>query len=284
MRQNKPLHLQVADTLRQRIGAGQYDESGLPPELTLMEEFGVGRYTIRSALQRLVVDGLIERKAGRGTSVAKRGTGGSWVIGALNDLIEFTVEQVTPVDSRLVSAKDFLHVADLFGTSPKGRLFRLKRILSIDGEPCAISQVFTSAAIASRLPKEEISSMLLITLIEKYCGVRAARVRQVASAAAADEVIASQLGMAVGDPVLVLQRTYTSSDGNPIMLVDLQCRPDRYHHTVDFIHEREETSAADEKVGNDRKTSESNPSPSQPAAKEPPNGKRARTSSRNKAG
>jgi GntR family transcriptional regulator len=245
MRREKPLHLQVADTLRQRIGAGQYDKTGLPPELTLMEEFNVGRHTIRSALQRLVIDGLIERRAGRGTSVSKRGTGGSWVIGTLDNLIEFTADQIQQVEAKLVPAKDFPHVADLFGTSAKGRLFRLLRILSMDGEPCAISSVFTSAANASRVPPDEINHELFINLIEKYCAVRAARVRQVASAMAADSGLADQLEIQVGDPVLILRRTYTSSDGEPIMHVELHCRPDRYHHTVDFIHERKEGGEGD---------------------------------------
>lgn len=241
MRETKPIHYQITDILRQRISAGQYESTGLPPELMLVEEFGVSRHTIRSALQRLVVDGLIERRAGLGTTVTKRAAGGSWLIGSLDELLEYSVERIESVEAKLVPARDFPHVAALFGTPLSGKVYRLVRRLRTEGGlVCSIARIYTSAAIASRLPRAQIEKTLFIDLIQKYCGVRAERVRQVSSATLADKELAPQLEMKVGDPVLLLYRTYTSTDGAPIMLVELSCRPDRYQHTVTFLHERNE--------------------------------------------
>src|SRR5205085_1065842 len=82
-------------------------DTGLPPELVLVEEFGVSRHTVRAALQRLVADGLIERRAGLGTTVTKRAAGGSWLIGSLDELLEYQVDQIELLDARLVPGKDF---------------------------------------------------------------------------------------------------------------------------------------------------------------------------------
>lgn len=57
--------------LRQKIFAGEFSPSGkLPPERKLAELFGFSRITIRTALQELREDGLIEQRQGQGTFVA----------------------------------------------------------------------------------------------------------------------------------------------------------------------------------------------------------------------
>ena len=241
----KPMHNQIADILRQRIAAGKYEKSGLPPELVLVEEFGVSRHTIRSAMQRLVTDGLIERRAGRGTTVTKRGSGGAWLIGSLDDLLEFTVDRIHSIDASLVPARDVPHVAALFGTSPRSRVFRVQRALyTVGGEICSVASLYTSAGIAARLPADQLATTLLINLIEQHCAVRTEQVRQVSSAGLADAAVARQLDMKAGAPVLLLYRTYTSTDGKAIMYVELTCRPDRYQQTVTFIHEKTERSGS----------------------------------------
>jgi len=247
MRESKPIHHQITEILRERIAAGQYDVgTGLPPELVLVEEFGVSRHTVRSALQRLVADGLIERRAGLGTTVTKRATGGSWLIGSLDELLEYNLDQIQLRDARLVPGKDFPQAADLFAESPNGKVFRLvRRLTNQQGEVCGIAQIFTSAQIAARIPRARLDKVLFIDLIQKHCSVRADRVRQVSGAALADEDMAKELEMKAGDPVLRLTRTYTSTDGDPIMLVDLSYRPDRYQHTITYLHQPSDRAAAE---------------------------------------
>lgn len=244
MRETKPIHYQISDILRQRISAGQYGDTGLPPELMLVEEFGVSRHTVRSALQRLVVDGLIERRAGFGTTVTNRAAGGSWLIGSLDELLEYSVERLESVEARLVPARDVPHAAALFNTPLTGKVFRLVRILNTaSGLRSSVANIFTSAVLAAHLPRTQLDKVLFINLLQKHSGVRAERVRQVSSATLADKELALQLDTKVGAPILLLHRTYTSTDGEPIMLVELSCRPDRYQHTITFLHERNELPA-----------------------------------------
>jgi GntR family transcriptional regulator len=66
-----PLYVQIADRIRdlierERLGPG----TALPSEAELRERLGVSRATIRQALQRLELDGRVERHQGRGTFVA----------------------------------------------------------------------------------------------------------------------------------------------------------------------------------------------------------------------
>lgn len=56
--------------LRSRIGSGEWPVgSRIPPEPSLVEMLGVGRNTVREAVQSLVHAGLLERRQGSGTYV-----------------------------------------------------------------------------------------------------------------------------------------------------------------------------------------------------------------------
>lgn len=65
------LHVQLHDQLRRLILSGQWKGgSRIPSEKQLTSYLGVSRSTVRLALQRAELEGLIERSAGRGTFVA----------------------------------------------------------------------------------------------------------------------------------------------------------------------------------------------------------------------
>jgi len=64
---------QIADQIRQGIGAGLGDETGrLPTEVALAERFGVNRHTVRTAIQALVQEGVLRSEQGRGTFVVRQ--------------------------------------------------------------------------------------------------------------------------------------------------------------------------------------------------------------------
>jgi GntR family transcriptional regulator len=233
-----PAHQQIARTLRQRISSGYYDNGELPPELSLVQEFEVSRHTVRSALQHLVNDGLIDRRAGRGTTITKRATGGSWLIGSLEELLrEIPTEEMRTLEAKPVPAKDVPQAAAMFGVSPSGKVFHIKRLLLSKRRPFALVDMYTSTAYASRVPRDLLDKRLLVMLIEEYCAVRAARVRQMVSAASTTKRQAKYLGCQVGDPILLLTRTYRTSHGDAILHMSGAFDPSLYQHIVEFVHE-----------------------------------------------
>lgn len=242
MARQQPMHLKIADELRLRVAKGAYDEDGLPPEFELMEEFSVSRHTIRSALQRLVTDGLIERRAGSGTRVVRKDRNDFWVIGSLNDLIgEFSPDQYLTLSADKVPARDFPHVAEMFGVPLEGELFGILRILSIKNAPYAVAWVFATTEAAGLVPKEKLGVEPLIHLIEKHAMTLPVRCRQMATATLADAQSARQIGVLPGSALLVLHRTYYDAEDRAIVHTELLCRPDRYVQVVDFVHEEQTT-------------------------------------------
>ncbi len=67
-----PLHAQIEEYLRELITRKEYrnGDKFLPKEVAMSMKLGVSRNTIRQAINKLVHEGLIERKKGVGTKVA----------------------------------------------------------------------------------------------------------------------------------------------------------------------------------------------------------------------
>lgn len=246
VKRGKTMYQQIANTLRDRIAYGVYPENQmLPPEVLLLAEFNVSRHTIRDAMKALVAEGLIERKAGRGTIVFPRSkSDGKWGVRSINDLIgEFSDSQIVLLKRGVVSARSFPKVAELFSLRSSGSLYCIQRVINLKQGPTAYHRLFTLVRYASRIPKEELGYETLIGQLEQYCRVRAFRTRQVASAIDADADVAKSLGVRRGTPMLILKRTYLSRDDEPIEYTELVCRPDRYEQTVDFYREPLSTKA-----------------------------------------
>jgi GntR family transcriptional regulator len=64
---------QVRTNIKGRILADEFDDDRIPSETYLADELGVSRTTIRDALGRLEIEGVIYRKQGAGTFVNRPG-------------------------------------------------------------------------------------------------------------------------------------------------------------------------------------------------------------------
>lgn len=63
----------VVDTLRKRIGTGEYDTGAkLPTESQMTKIFGVSRTVVREAIAALAADGIVEARQGAGVFVLAR--------------------------------------------------------------------------------------------------------------------------------------------------------------------------------------------------------------------
>lgn len=68
-----PLYIQLKEELLQKIKKGMWEvEAQIPTEKELMEEYCIGRATVREALSLLVNEGYLYKKQGIGTFVARK--------------------------------------------------------------------------------------------------------------------------------------------------------------------------------------------------------------------
>ena len=144
-----PLYHRVFATLRARITAGEYPVgSQMPTEGALMEAFGAGRQTIRTAMDLLEREGLVQRFAGRGTFVQNRGGSQSrWTLDSIEDLIESSrARHYEILRAAMVPAQSAPNLLTLFGVTAGERLFFVKALRSSEQGPYAYSRIYLPRA------------------------------------------------------------------------------------------------------------------------------------------
>lgn len=229
-------HRKIYEELRRRIVSNEYEGDEIPPERLLIEEFGVSRNTIRAALQLLVNEQLIARSPGRGTRIIRKGRAGYWALGSLNELAgEFSMQNQLTLTAGKEPASQHPEARDLFGLTDEDELFHIFRLLTKDSVPFAVSHIYADARNSENVPPEKFGTAYFVDLIQEYSGKVAARAKQVVSAEKADLSTALKLGIEKDDPLLIVQRTYFTSSDEPLVHIDIICRPDRYKQVINLI-------------------------------------------------
>ena len=230
-----PLYQQILETMRERLRRGRYASGMLPTETVLVREFEVSRHTVRAALHHLVLEGLIERRAGRGTTMTKAPSRVEWSIEALEDLIDIGFAGHYDVRSaKFVPAVRVPQVARALAATASERLLHVQAVRSSPAGPYAYSNAFFPEDVGRKLPRRLFSRRPLILLVEEYCSLPSFRTRQVATAAPAGREAAHALRVRRAEPLLVLERTHFARDGRPLQHTRIECRPDRYQQVVHF--------------------------------------------------
>lgn len=227
----------LANILRERVASGRY-KTRFPTENELIAEFGMSRYAVRSAMQRLESDGQIHRHPGRGTKVLDGAPAdASWAIRTVEDLIDRNLfERPTLLSAGVVAARDYPRLAKLFGVGLAGKLFLIERISrpGKDG-PAFFSLNFLAAEIGKALPRNRIGREPLVVQIERHRKIRAHRVRQELAGGEASARVAAHLKVEPGHPTVVVHRTYFGWDGDVIATGELHYRWDKFSQTIDLF-------------------------------------------------
>ena len=162
-----PLYVQLRSTLREAIDAGEYPAgSQLPTEFELARRYGLGRATVRSALDLLLRDGVIEKRHGVGTFVRRPRREFSFE--PLISLTSFLRGMGVPTENRLLKNRWLRAEASLAAKArvPEGaRLGGVLRLRYALGEPIALEQSYFAEDIYRHLralPLEGSLSQLLL--------------------------------------------------------------------------------------------------------------------------
>jgi len=231
-----PKYHQVYLVLREQLAEGRFSD-GLPPELRLVQQFGVARATVRRALERLAAEGLIDRKPGRGTrprhhdgapSSAERAAGR--LGGLLENIVHMGLQtQVNVLSCSVVHAPPA--VAQRLALPAHERVQKAVRVRATHEGPLSHITTWVPHELAKGFGRRELSHEPILLLLEQ-AGVRIGRATQTISACPADATIASRLGVAKGTALLAVGRLVYDSDDRPVQWLQGLYRPDRYQYQM----------------------------------------------------
>ena len=211
-----PLHAQAEALLRKMIQEPEIMEGGfLPNEVDLAKRLGISRNTIRQSLNKLVFEGLLVRKKGIGTTVAKRS-----VSSKVTNWESFTQEMKT----KGLEPKNFeinvswvipdQEVITAFGIVSDRKVLKLERLRGLQDGPFVYFVSYFHPRVG--LTGEENFCRPLYEILEQDYSTIASVSREELCAKAASDFLAEKLRILSGDPVFVRKRIVFDPGDRPI--------------------------------------------------------------------
>jgi GntR family transcriptional regulator len=229
-----PLYHQIYLILRERILNGDFPTGSLlPGEQELTRLLNVSRITVKRALNELAEDRLVSRHRGRGTIVTGRRMA-RVVRGSFDTLLESLKQMGLETEVQLLDVSDLPaapHVAEQLRIKPGDPVQRITRMRKIEGEPFSHIVSFLPAGISAGFSREDLARRTMLELLEE-AGAGAHEAEQWITATAAEPHVAASLLLAVGAPLLKIERIVRDRRGRPVQLVNALYRPDRFEYHI----------------------------------------------------
>jgi len=208
----------------------------MPDELTIANRLGVSRGTARAALGRLVQEGLLERKAGVGTRVAKpRAESGIRAWRSFSGEMAAKGIKVENFSSEFRRHRATEEVARALEVLPGVSVQRLDRVRGWDGQPVLFSRSWLHPRLG--LTGSEDFGRPLYELLEEASGAVVEKAREEFAAVAADAATAKRLGVSRGTPLLLRSHTVSDTGGRAIEYAEVHYVSARFTLTLDLRRE-----------------------------------------------
>jgi GntR family transcriptional regulator len=231
-----PLYQQIKGLILNSLRAGEWKPGEMiPSEMDLAGRFRVSQGTVRKAIDELAAENLLLRRQGKGTFVATHaeqqvqfrflklvpdsGTRGSEGP-AQRDIIECKRSRASADVARALAVRN----GDM--------VLQARRVLSFGGVPIILEDIWLPAAPFKGLTAEQLSNYQgpMYALFETEFNVRMVRAEEKIRAIAATELHVQHLKVALGTPLLSVERVAYTYRDEPMELRRGYYRTDTHHY------------------------------------------------------
>jgi GntR family transcriptional regulator len=231
-----PLYVQIAESLMARIESGELSAGDrLPPERALSEMLGVNRLTLRRALRVLAGEGLLVRRQGKGTYIARpkierhAGSLVSFTRGMQRSgytpgakIISFTQ---SPADASL---------SEELQLATSAVVYLIHRLRTLNREPVLLERYTIPAGRFPGLQRFDLESRSLYEVFEQEYGITVRRARQSLEPVSATEYEARLLQIEPGAPLMLERRLSFDQKGKPVEQGKDLYRGDRFRFVTEI--------------------------------------------------
>ena len=224
-----PLYAQVEAILSSSIAAGTFPPgSRLPNEEELVARFTVSRTTIRQTIQNLIRRGLIEIRRGKGTFVTQ-----PKITQELTELSGFVEDMQSlgrqasarVLDKQIVPASE--SIARQLALATGTPVVRIQRVRLADNAPLSFDETYLPREIGEKIIENDLETEPIFSLLEQKYKVPLLEAEYRLEAVSADATVARALGVSVGSPIFLIERTSYSVGQQPIDYEKLYYRGDQ---------------------------------------------------------
>ena len=232
-----PRYLQVAGELREAILSGAYaDGKPFPTETVLCTQYDVSRFTVREALRKLEVEGLIERRRGSGTTVqpaTARGGALHQPLSNVGELLQYARGSEVTYDPQDTASLP-KEISEQIASSTKGDWARFRGVRRHAGEtlPLAVTDAYFHETLKDAVDQLDLGAGTLFSQIETLAGVKVSKVTQDIQAIPADAAFAAELQIDEGAPMLRIIRCYFNAKGKVFEISVSHHAGDRFAYSM----------------------------------------------------
>lgn len=192
------------------LEAGEWGPGdAIPSEGELAARFNVSQGTVRKAIDEMAAENLLVRRQGKGTFVATHDDPRSFY-----RFLRLVPDDGRPTQSVSVplscaSCEADADVAAALGVKTGDPVIYVERLLRFNGEAVVFDRIYLVGELFSGMTLESLhgGERSLYSLLESDYGVRMIHAEERLRAVAADDYSAQLLGVASGEPLLLVERT-----------------------------------------------------------------------------
>lgn len=223
-----PLYHQLAEILQDRIRSGVYGPGEmLPSEIGLAKRYGIGRPTVRQAMNLLVQKGLIHRRRGAGTFVKKPSP--SIDLFSLAGTSQAFLTRGIPVETRIIVPLSRQPVdQDTANPFHGTTAFFMSRLTLAENQPVLLEEIFMDVEMFTGLDNMDLTGRSLARVVSEHYYLTPEDGTQTFKVELPGAGRAELMDLSPKIPVLVVRRTLNFPDAPGAIFSNLYCRTDRY--------------------------------------------------------
>ena len=231
-----PLYFQLKEQIRKRIIDGLYKEGDLiPSEREFSDQYELSSTTIRRALNDLVQENFLERKAGKGTFVRHQKVKRDLhkVVGFTNNMLEMGLTPSTRVlAQRITNANAYARTR--LGLLQGDRIVRLERLRLANDIPIMLETRYIRTDLCPGIEKESLD-LSLWKVFEKNYGLKPNRHAQNMNITQVSNHAADLLALKKGAYVFLIKGVTYVKNNVPIECEESLYRTDKYELAFEAI-------------------------------------------------
>ena len=212
----KPLYARIQEYIAELILTGKLaPEHKIQSERDFSEDLGVSRMTVRRAITELVNEGLLERRHGSGTYVAKpRVTYESHeMVNYLRAMQERNIATASQLIEfgEIVASRRLAETLDIEIGNP---IYRVIILRFANRVPVILERGFFPCSRCPGLEEWDLEKSSIYDLLTTVYKLKLGRISQTVEAVTATDTAARQLRVDEGFPLMMLSRTVFNADTN----------------------------------------------------------------------
>ena len=217
---NKPLYSRIQEYIAELILSGKLaPDTKIQSERDFSEDLGVSRMTVRKAITELVNEGLLERKHGSGTYVAKPKI--TYESHELANYVQAMQARNIAAASQLLEFDEIVasrRLAESLNIEIGNQIYRVALLRFANRVPVILERVFIPISICPNLEEWNLEKSSVYDLLTDVYHINPGRISQTLEAVSASEPVALQLRVTQGFPLLMLTRViYGRESQKPVV-------------------------------------------------------------------